>query len=42
MFAREMGIEEAPVDKLITELARKEFEQFLKFRKAVSVEFKQR
>ena len=41
-FAKEMGINQTPTEDLITDTARKELEEFKKFRNAVNVEFRQR
>ena len=41
-FAEEMGIESVPTDELVTDEARREWEQYIKFNITVNTLFKQR
>ena len=41
-FAEEMGIESVPTDELVTDEARREWEQYVKFNITVNTLFKQR
>jgi len=41
-FAEEMGIERVPTDELVTDEARREWEQYVKFNITVNTLFKQR
>ena len=41
-FAAEHGVKTKPTDELVTDMARKEYEHFLKFKTVIDVSFRNR